>query len=179
MKLIARRLLFVGVSLVTSFVIINYTKARSPYYIPKVSYAAACIPAPQSKRAEEILDEKLKPYYHLVYTSKEPAGSAVTSYRCYFRFPASDVACMPSKVALRNTKVEGCPQFVKTEDTACYFLNPKYQGLQSLLKRRPPVSKDNFQTKVVKNWTDVRDVLLSINPQVTSKEKTREVSRPG
>ena len=162
MKATLKRLLAIGGCLALSFIAIHYTKARSPYYMPKVDYKVACIPAPKSKRAEDELDKKLKPYFHVAHTSKEPAGSAVPSYRCYFRFPLSDVACMPPHVALRNNKIRGCPLFMNTEETSCYFLDRKYGSLLQLLKRRPPVSKNVYQPKMVKDWRGIRDELLHI-----------------
>lgn len=162
MKATIKRLLAVGACLALSFIAIHYTKARSPYYIPKVDYKVACIPAPKSKHEEDKLDEKLKPYFHVAHTSQEPSGSIVPSYRCYFRFPVRDVACMPPHVAMRNNTVRGCPRFMNTEETSCYFLDRKYDSLLQLIKRRPPVSKNVYQAKVVKDWREIRDELLQL-----------------
>ena len=178
MNVIIKRILAVALALATSFLVIHYTKARSPYYMPKVDYKVACIPTPKSKRAQDALDEKLEPFFHIAHTSKEPAGSAVPSYRCYFRFPVTDIACMPSKVALRNNTISGCPQFLNTQESSCYFLDRKYASLMALLKRRPPVSKDMYQAKIVKDWTQIRDELLSIKQQKTEKDAARTISRP-
>lgn len=160
MEALVKRLVVIVFCLVISMVMIYKVQLQSPLRVPKLSYKVACIPAPKTKEQEDEIDKKLKPYFHVAHTTKEDNKSDVKSYRCYFRFPVHDIACVPPHVAKRTNKVRECPRFLDTEETQCYFLDRKYAPLLGKLRAKPAISKEEYGGKVVKNWKQIRDILL-------------------
>lgn len=176
MLAIMKRLIFVAIGLIISIIIIHRTKARSPYYLPNIQYKVACILNPTTKSEEDAIDKKLKDCFHIAHTSQESNGK---QYRCYFRFPVGDIACMPPSIAQRNIKVRGCPRFIATEETNCFFLDNKYRSFFALLKSNAPVSIKLYQGKIVKKWQDIRDELLKLKHKKTIDQPLRAAIKPG
>ncbi len=159
MQAILKRLVIVASLFIISIVLIH--RKKRPINLPAINYRVACIPAPKTKREEDEMDEKLKHYFHLAHTSQEDKNSSIPSYRCYFKFDVKDIACMPPKVAQRTNKVQGCPLFINTEEKSCYFLDKKYGGIITLLRKKPAASIKEYNGNVVKDWKEIRDALIS------------------
>lgn len=152
------RLLSILACLSISIIIIN--KIKTSYSVPARGVKIACIPLNNNEAAAD-LDKKLNNYYHIAHTTHEPKGAG--SFRCYFRFPTREIACVPVEVADRNQALSECTSFSQSEDRSCYFFNrKKYARLIDTLKREPAVSKESYQGQTAKTWQEARDILINL-----------------
>lgn len=139
-----------------SIALIRVVKTASVVASPEVKIA--CIPLNHATADE--LDAKLNDYYHIAHTTVEPKGAS--PFRCYFRFPIRDIACVPAAIASRNQSLSECTSITRSENRSCYFFNKrKYARLIDLLKREPAVSKDTYQGQDVTTWQEARDILIN------------------
>jgi hypothetical protein len=156
MKQLLRLVIIAGIFL-TSTIIIH--TIRAPQATPAQRFRVACIPAEHAKHA----DRHLSPYAQLAHTTEDPETKK--SWRCYFRFPARDVVCIPKIVATQQ-HIDSCPQFPAIDSTSnkiCYILNKKQISIIELLQQKPPISPNTYTTSknnFVKSWQEVRDILL-------------------
>src|SRR3972149_8683297 len=134
---LGKRLVIIIFCLTISTIMLYKIPLHTAVRVPKLNYKVACIPAPTTKEEEDEIDKKLEPYFHVAHTTKENNASEVKSYRCYFRFPVNDIACVPPHVANRTNTLRECPRFLDTEETQCYFLDRKYGSLLGQLKTKP------------------------------------------
>lgn len=142
--------------LVVSILIIN--KIKTSCFAPVKGIKIACVALDHDSASD--LDHKLHDYYHIAHTTHESHGAP---YRCYFRFPSRDLACVPQTVADRNEYLSECAHFTQKDDRACYFFNrKKYARLIDTLKREPTVSKDSYHGRAMKTWQEVRDFLIQL-----------------
>ena len=170
------RLFIILTCLVGSMVLIHRT-TNAPARLKIHGFSVACLPI--NDRIGQA-DEQLRPYFHVAHTTLEEKGSPVSSYRCYFRFPIKDVACMPINAGKRNPSLANCPCFITSIKKACYFLNKKHAELITLLKQKPPISHKRYNGCVVETWQEVRDKLTNngnipkyFYPNVTSLKRQK------
>lgn len=162
MKHWQRFLLIFGVFL-ASIIIMNITP-KSSSQLPYQGFRVACLPARKGKEA----DHHLIPYAQIAHTTfaNETAKAPI---RCYFRFSAHDIVCVPKSVAIRQG-IKKCPTFPSIEASTaktCYILNNKHIQLITLLKKKPPANLNQYTTRrklLVNTWQEVRDMLLANEP---------------
>lgn len=151
------RILAILSCLVLSVVIINKTKVAVT--VPAKEFKVACL-AIVDEQAGIAFDEKLHEFYHIAHTAQERKGNDTVYYRCYFRFPPSDIACVPPE----DPGSKDCACYVKSDGDRCYFPSNKYSSLIKLLNK-PNVDRSAFHGPVVKKWQEVRDILLGTSEQ--------------
>ncbi len=148
------RLMTIIVCLSLSTIVIHYTKA--PSHLRMDGFKVACL----INKSTNESDRNLSEYAHVVHNSVEDKDSPIKSYHCYFRFPTTDVACMPKNVAKRQPKLQHCPCYITSSQKACYFLKKKYNPLLAMLKQKPRISHTQYNGVIKKTWQEVRDYLI-------------------
>ena len=152
-----KRFSFVIVLLTISMVVIH--TSRAPQAVT-TGIQTACIPLETAQKLQS--DAALKWNAQIAYDTTERDGKAPESYRCYLKFPNTDVVCTPRNVANRKD-LQTCPAFPSLvgKSRTCYFLNKEHHAFAKRLgQREPRMSMKDLNGIAVQTIEDAKKVLL-------------------